>query len=249
MDTAARRALARALAARLQARYGDALLLAGMVGSAVRGDDTPYSDLDMVVVARDGAAIATRTFLFQGIPVSLRVITEPVLTAELHGPGLEWPYWMGVLEVLQPLAGDPAHVARWQAMGLAQDERSFRVMVERLLPELVFEAYGRVRSCAARGNERDAPALALEVVYELKTALCLLNRRWVTRDYYAGIEQSFGFPLIPEGYAELAPRLLDARELATIVPLAGQLVASYWKLLAVLGATVQNYQKLDDVPV
>ena len=249
MDHTEKLSLAHDLAARMGEKHGDALLVGGLIGAVARGDDTSFSDLDMVFVARAGSGVEGRFLLFQGVPVHLIVADAAELEAELRGPGLSWPYWMGVLEVLQPMLGDPAHLQRWRSLGMASDAQTFRVTVERLLPALALESYGRIRSCGLRRNARDAPALALELVYELKTALCLLNRRWVTRDYFAGVEQSFRFPLIPAGYAELALRLLDARELEVIVDLAGQLMAAYWRLLAVEGAVVQNYQKLEQLPL
>lgn len=249
METGARARLARDLAGHLAARHGDAILVGGVFGSAARGDDTLYSDLDMLFVARDGAGVEGRSLLFKHMVVSIKVVAEGALEAELGGPGAEWPFWMGVLAELRPLAGDPAHLERWRALGMALDGPAFLARAARHLPGLVFESYGRIRSCAARGNERDATPAALEVVYELMQALCLLNRRWVTRDYYAGLEQSFAFPLRPAGYEELAPRLLAARELPEIVTVAGQLVAAYWQLLAANEMTVQNYQRVEDLPL
>lgn len=249
METGARGRLARDLADHMASRHGDAILLGGVFGSAARGDDTPYSDLDMLFVVRDGAALEARSLLFKNVVVSMSVVVAGELEAELRGPGLGWPFWMGVLAELRPLVGDPALAEGWRAMGLELDGPAFLARAARHLPGLVFESYGRIRSCAARGNERDAAPAALEVVYELQRALCLLNRRWVTRDYYAGVEQSFAFPLRPAGYEELAPRLLAARELPEIVTVAGQLVAAYWQLLAVNEMAVQNYQRVEDLPL
>lgn len=249
MDTAARAQLAREIAEHMVARHGDAILLGGVFGSAARGDDTPFSDLDMLFVTRDGAGIAGRSLLFKHVVISLRVVAADELEAQLRGPGADWPFWMGVLEAVRPLVGDPAHIERWRAMGLELDGPTFLARAACHLPGLVLESYGRIRSCAARNNPRDARAAALEVVYELQRALCLLNRRWVTRDYSAGIVQSSAFPLRPEGYEELAPRLLDAHDLNEIVTVAGQLVAAYWRLLAACQMTIQNYQRVEDLPL
>lgn len=248
MDNPTRIKLANALAARLGSKHGERLLLVGVFGSAARKDDTPWSDVDVFAVARDNG-LASTAFMFQGIMVNLSVLEAGALEAELRGPGMNWPFLMGVLAVLQPLWGDKTQIERWQGMGLELDAQAFRVGVERLLPQLVFESYGRIRSSGARSNERDAPHAAIEVIYELSRALCLLNRRWVTRDYYAGVEQTFGFPLRPAGYETLIPQLWQARELETIVALSGQLMAAYWRMLATCGSIVQNYQKLEDVPL
>jgi hypothetical protein len=247
MDHAERNKLARALTARLVAEHGDAILLGGVFGSAARGDDTEWSDLDLLYVLREGTALRGRTFLFQGAPVVLNVLTQAELEASLRAPNPSWPFWMGVLDVLRPLAGDVGHLRRWMELGQSLDDTAFRVAVEPHMPGLVLESYGRIRSSAARNNQRDAAHAAIEVLYEMKTALCLLNRRWVTRDYFAGLEQSFAFPLRPQGWEQMAPQLWDARELGAIVAVAGTLMGAYWRLLASCGMMVQNYQTVESV--
>lgn len=249
MEHASRIKLAQDLAGLMGARHGEALFVGGVFGSAARGDDTPFSDLDMLFVVRDGTAVASRSFIVKDSPVNLKVVTAGELEATLAGPGVDWPFWMGVLEALRPLVGDARHLARWRELGLALDPQTFLARAALHLPGLVFESYGRIRSCAVRHNERDAFPAALEVVYEIQQALCLINRRWVTRDYSAGLEQSFAFPLRPAGYEDLAPRLLAARELSEIVMLAGQLVAAYWRLLVSQSMTVPNYQQADELPL
>lgn len=249
MDHADRTNLARDLASLMAARHGEAILVGGVYGSAARGDATVFSGLDMLFVVGDGAAIESRSFLFKDIAVGLKVAGEHAIEAELRGPGADWPRWMGLLEELRPLVGDPAHLARWRELGLALDGRTFLTRAARHLPALVFASYGRIRSCAVRGNRRDAMPAAIEMAYELRQALCLLNRHWVTRDDYAGFEQSFAFPRRPAGYETLVPQLLDARELPEIVTLAGQLVGAYWRLLATIDMTVPSYQDVEQLPL
>ncbi|NJN18451.1 MAG: nucleotidyltransferase domain-containing protein [Oscillochloris sp.] len=248
MEPATRIQFGRDLAARLRDRYGAVILLFGMLGSSARGEATEWSDVDLLAVTTD-ATIASRTLIYQGAPVVLHVISEADLTAALRKPGLSWPYWMGVLAEVRPLLGDRAAVARWQALGTELDDTEFQQAVEPLLPELVFESYGRIRSSAARNNRRDAAHAAVEVIYELRTALCLLNRRYVTRDYFAGIEQTFAFRLQPDDYPTLVTQLWDAHELEAIVPPAGKLMAAYWRLLAACGLNIPNYQRVNDLPL
>jgi kanamycin nucleotidyltransferase len=249
METSARIAIARTLAQRLQAHFGSHLLLAGVYGSAARGDDTPWSDLDMFVVGQAEMRFSERTYLIRSMPVHLEYVSEPELRAALDGPTLRWPYLMGVLDTVQPLAGAAGLATAWRERGQAPAEAAFRTALERALPGLVFESYGRIRSCGARNNWQDASHAASEVLYEIKTALCLLNRRWVTRDYYAGFVESFAFPLRPANYELLVPQLWEARELNTIVTVAGELVSAYWRLLTTCGLNVPNHQTVESVPL
>jgi kanamycin nucleotidyltransferase len=203
----------------------------------------------MFVVGHTALRFSERTYLIRSIPVHLEYVAEQELLAALDGPTLRWPYLMGVLDTCQGIIGADGLVQRWLERGRAPSEAAFRVALERALPGLVFESYGRIRSCGARNNWRDASHAAIEVLYEIKTALCLLNRRWVTRDYYAGFEESFAFPLVPAGYAQLVPQLWEARELNTIVTVTGELVSAYWRLLTTCGLNVPNYQTVESVPL
>lgn len=241
------RQLARAIAADLVARYGDGVLLAGLCGSAARGEATPWSDIDLLVVTRAGAPLQGQSRMLQGVVVSMAALSAAELEARLREPGTAWPFWMGVLDALEVLAGDPERVRQWLGLGLASPESAFQRALERALPGLVFESYGRIRSCAARGNLWDLAPAAHEVLLEMKTALCLLNRRWVTRDYYQGLAQSFDWPLRPLGWEDLAPKLWMARELEPAVALAGELVENYRKLLGACGLAMPGDQTVDQI--
>lgn len=81
----------------------------------------------------------------------------------------------------------------------------------------------------------------------MNQALCLLDQRWVTHDYYQGFVEAFDFPKLPEGYKDLVPALWSARGIDEIVPLAEKLVSNFWRLLAEEGIKVSDYQKVDDV--
>jgi hypothetical protein len=83
----------------------------------------------------------------------------------------------------------------------------------------------------------------------MRTALCLLNKRWVTRDYDAGLLQVAAFLKVPAGYGELVPALLAANDLEALLPLADQLVEGFWKLVEAEGIAVKNYQTVEEIPL
>jgi predicted nucleotidyltransferase len=249
MDTPTRMKLAREIAARMAVRHGEALCVGGVYGSTARGEASAWSDLNLLFVHRVGSVLASRRLLVQGLVVELRMVAEDQLEAELSGPGSAWPFWMGLLETFQPLVGTPELPAHWRALGTSLEREPFLIGAATHLPGLVFSPYGRLRACGARRNRDDAPLIAQTLVFELLYALCLLNRRWLTRSYSASLAQSFTFPLLPEGYAQLAPRLLSAQDLDSLVTDAGTLVAAYWRLLAREMMAVPNYQQVDQLPL
>jgi hypothetical protein len=249
VNHAQRLQLAQDLCDRLVARYPGEIVVGGVYGSVARGADTEWSDLEMLFIVRDGSQTKGQHLIYQGIAVGYRAIQQHELEAILTIPSLEWPFHMGMLSVLHVLHGDSALIQTWLRMGEAVPEERFRAALETALPVLVVESYGRIHSCRQRGNVRDIGIAAIEVLLEMNQALCLLNRRWVTHDYYHGLVDAFRFPKLPEGYAELASALWSAHQIDEIVPLAERLVASYWRLLADEGINIADYRTLDDIAV
>jgi kanamycin nucleotidyltransferase len=229
--------------------YPGEILLAGVIGSTARGEDTEWSDLDLVVVTTSDSSFREQTHIVRGIAVVISVLNRADLEQVLHHPDLQWPYLMGVLSALRVLQGDAALVQAWLAIGKALPRRTLHMALSRHLPELVFESYGRVLSCGRRRDEFTVLHAVIEVLYEMKTALCLLNARWVTHDYYRGFEEVFDFEHLPRDYAQLVPALWQERDLDRIITLAGTLMNNYWQLLTGMGLNIANHQSVASIPL
>jgi hypothetical protein len=249
MEHEERMQLAQNLCARMVARHPGAILLGGVYGSTAQGTDTQWSDLEMLFVVRDGSKVEGKEFLYRGTAIRYQVIEQRKLEELLTSPSLKWQFWMGVLSVLKVLHGDPEQVRARLRLGQSVPAGRFRAALEASLPGLVVESYGRILSCRERGNSQDIGCAVIEVLYEMNQALCLLNQRWVTHDYYQGLLDAFSFPKLPKGYQELVPVLWSARDVDEIVPLAEMLVRNFWQLLADEGIEVKNYQAVEDMPL
>jgi kanamycin nucleotidyltransferase len=241
--------LALHLCERMVATYAGEIIVGGVYGSTARGTDTEWSDLEMLFVVQDGCKASGQHFIYRGMSAGYRVYEQSKLEEILSKPRVAWPFHMGMLSVLRVLHGDPAPVEAWLEIGKSLPWETFKTGLKASLPELVGESYGRILSCRERGNKWDVGHAAIEVLYEMNTALCLLNHSSVTHDYYQGFVESLSFPKLPEGYRELVPALWMAREIDEIVPLAERLVTNFWRLLAEEGVAVADYHRIEDVPV
>ena len=249
MNHKEREQLAREICARLVAAHPDEIVLGGVYGSTARGTDTPWSDLEMLFVVCDGSEVAGKSFIYRSIAVGYQAIAQRKIEELLTHPSLEWPFWMGMLSVLEVLYGDREQLQTWLRLGRSVPSERFRDTLEASLPGLVVESYGRILSCRERHNARDIGCAVIEVLFEMREALCLLNQRWVTHDYYQGLVDAFRFPKLPKGYRSLVPALWCARDAGEIVPLAEELVGNFWQLLANEGINVTDYHALEDVPL
>ncbi len=253
MDHNDRMQLAEGLCSRFVDKYGGDVLLGGIYGSAARGSDTGWSDLEMVFITRNGCPARGQHVVFRGIPAGYMVIERGKLEDLLCNPSLEevcgWPFFMGVLSVLKVMHGERSLVADWLRMGRTVPEAKFRASLERHLPELILESYGRIFSCKERDNQDDWYCAVLEVLFEMRDALCLLNRSWVTHDYLQGMKDSFTFPRLPRRYKELVPLLWHAREIEEALRLATELVENFWRLLREDGIEVKRYRTVSSIPM
>ena len=253
MDQHDRMRLAEELCDRFVGKYANDVLLGGVYGSTARGLDTSWSDLEMLFITRDGCAAQGQHLVFRGIPAGYMVIMQGKLEELLSNPSLEgfcgWPFFMGVLSVLKVLHGDISLVEAWLHMGTAVPDAKFRQSLERHLPELILESYGRIFSCKERDNRDDWYCAVLEVLFEMRDALCLLNRSWVTHDYLQGMRDSFEFPKLPRRYEELVPLLWHTRDIEVALPLARELVENFWHLLRAEGIELRGYNAVSDIPL
>ncbi|WP_322487726.1 hypothetical protein [Chloroflexus sp.] len=247
MDRTARQQLARELCQRLAAQPGMVVAVAGMLEPP-----TPLTDFDPLEVLAVVESAVTRlhhSFIVQSLPVTIHTIAAAELTEVMCAPDLRWPQWLGWLAALQPLIGNGQKVNEWLAQASALAELDFYRSILPHLPQLVFGAYGELRAAAARRHERDAVLLVPALLTELHTALCLINRRWPSQRCFAGIGESFSFPLQPRDWPQLAAELLNAHQLDEIVRVAGTLVANYWQLLVRCSLTIESHQTTATAPL
>ncbi|HDR06066.1 MAG TPA: hypothetical protein ENN88_00370 [Candidatus Coatesbacteria bacterium] len=239
--------LALRLAQALRERHGEELLLCGLYGSAMRGTDTPWSGLDLFCVVSDLCPLETKSFLYRGIHVGVEVKRQDGLELLLDYPTLDWPRVMGILSVLSPLAGDGDLVTHWLELGESAPPERFRKLLGVNLPDLVFESYGRLRSSIERREPDDLLSVIYRFLGEMNLVLCLLNRRWLTRDGFGALAEVAGFPLLPAGYAVSAPGLWRARSLDAACSLADRLFAAYLALLTEQGLLPRDYADLAEL--
>lgn len=247
MDRTARQQLARELCQRLAAQLGMVMVVAGMIEPPAPLTD--FDPLEVLAVVESAVTRPRHSFIVQNLPVTIHTIAAAELAAVVRTPDLRWPQWLGWLATLQPLIGDGQKVSEWLAQAGALAEIDFHRSILPHLPQLVFGVYGELRAAAARRHERDAVLLAPALLAELHTALCLINRRWPTRRRFAGITESFSFPLQPRDWPQLAEELLNAHQLDEIVRVAGTLVANYWQLLVRCSLTIESHQTTATAPL
>ena len=231
------------------------VVISAIYGSTARGTDSPWSDLEMFFVSRSGSPFqgGHDMLLYRGIPVGIMVYEQEALEHDLVTPRWEWwGHLMGILDSMRVLHGKPAQVRAWVRLGQSVPTAKFRESLEANLPWIVRESLNRVKSCHARGNDRDIGNAVVEMLSDMGEALCLLNQGWTTHSMttYQGFVDTFNFPKLPEGYRDLVPMLWSAREMDQIVVLAETLANNFWQQLADEGLRLPtDYHKMEELPL
>ena len=245
--------VAQALCDLVVGKYGGEVILGGLYGSTARGLDIETSDLEMLFIVRDGCKAKGQQLVFRGMPVFYSVTARGELEKTLVNPSLDgvfnWPFWMGVLSVIKVMHGEQSQVETWIDMGRAVPDERFREALEEELPGLILESYGRILSSRERNNPDDVYCAVLEVLFEMRDALCLLNRSWVTHDYFQGLADSSRFPKLPRSYRELGPRLWRAQGFDEVIPMVEELVGDFWRLMDEEGIQLRDYREISDIVV
>ncbi|AFK05812.1 hypothetical protein Theba_0061 [Mesotoga prima MesG1.Ag.4.2] len=199
------------------------------VGSTSRGTDTHWSDLEMLMITKE--EVPKKTFLKGLVPVTTNSITEKILCGILEEPGVEWPFYAGLVKNLVVLEGDASKPEQYYDLARSVPEEKFRRALKENLSELVFESCGRIFSCIARKRYEDVYCAVIETLLEMKTVLCLLKCTHVNHDYFEGLQESFKFRKLPERYPVLATRLWRSRSPFDIANYSRDLFRNYLSLL------------------
>ncbi|HNS75783.1 hypothetical protein [Mesotoga prima] len=200
-----------------------------LYGSTSRGTDTHWSDLEMLMITKE--EVPKKAFLEGLVLVTTNSITEKRLCGILEEPGVEWPFYAGLLKNLVVLEGDASKPEKYYDLARRVPEEKFRRALKENLSELVFESCGRIFSCIARKRYEDIYCAVIETLLEMKTALCLLNCTHVNHDYFEGLQESFKFRKLPERYPVLATRLWRSRSPFGITKNSRELMRNYLYLL------------------
>jgi kanamycin nucleotidyltransferase len=244
MEHPERERLAWKISENMVSEYGDEIILSGVYGSTARGNDTAYSDLEMMVIVTPECSLESRDFLFKDIAVGLSVYPEDRLKTILSEPDLKTPFICGVLDVMKIIHGEETQKDRYLKIVESVPKETFKRALHVHLPTLVWESYGRILSCQARGNDENLMISIYEMLLEMNLALCLLNGSWVFHDYFQGIIDAYRFPKLPADYEALTRNLWFCRNIDEAANWASELVDNFRALLKAESISIENYESL-----
>jgi kanamycin nucleotidyltransferase len=215
---------------RLEDRFGDGLLSVAVAGSFARGDDGPYSDIDVVaIIAPDGprADEPGTVEIVDGQFVDIPYWTVDDLLRPLREPRNDWCFWATrrLVAVTNPPIVEQveresaALIARARRQGDPLHERLVALATGRLSYEVPEHVGKLLNACQPGRLDAERSLLLPRALHELLVTVALLNARPYP-DLVAMLDDAPRLPIRPPGLEELCAlcrtRDADAAALATV---------------------------------
>lgn len=214
-----RRALACEIADRARHCRDDALAV-GLYGSLARGDDGPYSDIEILCVLKTPDEDYTREWTAGPWKAEVNFVGAEALFAQAATVDGEWPLTHGAYVHTRPLHDPEQLFPRLRHTVLNQPGDAFATAIRSLIVEDLYELIGKVRN-ARHMNEPDGlPVVAMHLALHGAFLIGLANRT----PYTSGTRlfaESLRLPERPAGYDNLcrlvmAGTLGDPAQVATL---------------------------------
>ncbi len=197
-----RRKIAQHIARRVQVHFGDTLLALGIYGSLARGDDGPYSDIEMWAVMRQDGIERFIEWVAGPYKVQIDVFSRNVLWQDAARVEYDWPLTHGSMADVQPVFDPHGFFPQLRERILSRPQEDFdRAMRELIIDEL-YEMVGKIRNLRAA---QDYGALAFFVQKLALSGAWMLGL--AHQRYFSSAARTFDESLAlggaPAGYAGL----------------------------------------------
>ena len=206
-----RLALAHELAQRVHRHYGDRTLAVGVYGSVARGQDGPYSDIEIHCVLDGHGVELSHEWSTGPWKAQIDVYSEDVLLRWAAEVDERWPLTHGACTNLMAVYDPTSFFPRLRETALAQPDEAFQLAIRDLIVGELYELIGKIRNARAGAHESGLPYLAIELC---KYGACLVGLG--SRYQYSGaprfLEESLALPGPPSGHDQLC-RLVMAGDL------------------------------------
>lgn len=159
MVSSRRLQIAREISAELRQREGRNLLAVGVYGSVARGEDRPFSDVDLVMLVRTKRR-RPRLFVRDGILVSLLQMTPQEARDEVHGSPWNLPEALSGWRSMRILYDRSGVLRRLKIRARHPKASQFRAVVRRDFLG-VYEDYGKLRNALQGGDSDEAREMAI----------------------------------------------------------------------------------------
>lgn len=194
--------LAREIAARAVAIHGEHILAIGLYGSAARGTDGPYSDIEILCVLDTPDEDYDYEWVHGPWKAEINFLSKNVLLAKAADVDERWSLTHGAFCNILAFHDPYNFFATLRDVVLSQPQEHFTEAIRDCIIYELYEMMGKLRNAQYSKNAAYFPAIALHMTTNGANIIGLVNRYHYTTASRLLME-SLTLPNRPSGYDEL----------------------------------------------
>jgi kanamycin nucleotidyltransferase len=195
--------LARTIVRQLSVRYSSSLTAAGLYGSVARGQDGPYSDIELFCVLQDPGAYRNIEWCAGPWKAEVNVRSETELRREAAQLDGQWALTHSAFVHILPLIDPQHYFAGLPALVMQHTPEDFQTLIRAELASEIYECVGKIRNALSQQHYQALPALA--ILLTQRTAYILgLEHRHLYQAASSLFDEALELPALPQGFTVLA---------------------------------------------
>jgi kanamycin nucleotidyltransferase len=202
--------LAWEIAGHARKAYGIELIAIGLYGSMARGEDGPYSDIEMFCVLRRPGAEFSVEWAAGPWKAEVDFYGEDVLLARAAAVDGRWPLTHGAYHQVKALHDPEGYFAQLRAVAAGRPPEAFAEAISATLVGELYEFVGKVRNAVAAGETLALPEWAMQMARYAAYVLGLHRRRLYTSGGRV-LAEALTLPDRPAGFDALCDLVMSGR--------------------------------------
>lgn len=193
---------------RLLARYGANVKAIGLYGSLARGDDGPFSDIEMLCVLTCPPDQNYYEWWSGTWKAEVDLSSVEAVHKKASSVSSGWPLNHSSYLHMKPLYDPDAFLPELKPLVYSASKENFQTVIEALLVEDIYEIIGKVRNARASQMTGYLTKIAVDLSWELALVVGLANRHcYTTRPTV--LPEALALPDLPEGFAALCELVMN----------------------------------------
>jgi len=229
-------------------KYGEQAKMIALCGSTVRGEDTQFSDMEMMVILKGQQKAKDVSFLYGENYMHVEMLSEDDLMKKIGQVNLNWPFVVGTFHNIKILAGDSSMIDEVKKAAEALPEEKFASAIQEGVLSL-FENVGKIKAAKLKGRNELANLDTLIYRLALKVGLIvsLMNRAPIFGSSYKAFDSLYGLPKLPENFEKDAKLIIASENPDEKTRYALDLFESFLKFAKEQGVEIESYSSAQEL--
>lgn len=222
---------------------GDQARLVIVYGSTARGEATPFSDLDILVITTD--ASYQRSFVLQGRPVEIWSMTFEQCKKLIITPSLSWGVAVTMFFQNKVLYGDRSILTQLQNLYRSLNMEPFIQFCARNLVCFA-EILGKVKGAAQTKDIVYARWAAYDLANTVAGMVAMINKKYYLNQWGKHMAEILQCKILPDRFEHCYRTLWLSSDFDELVASISHLYIEFQRILSELGAEIPHFNSLQE---